>query len=73
MANGRRPIQKVYRAFKKAGREKEAGTVKEAFLGQLCAFNVDVAKMSSYQLSRVLQGKLTLEELRELSLIISRR
>ena len=62
--NGRRPIRKVYRAFLKAGRGKEAGTVKEAFLGQLQANGVDLAKTSSFRLALVLQGDWGIEDLK---------
>jgi hypothetical protein len=63
MAGQARPILKVYNAFYKAGRDKEAGTVKEAFLEALKAQGVDFTKTSVARLARFLRGTLSIEEL----------
>src|SRR6266436_5409879 len=58
-----KPLTKVYKAYFKAGMEKEAGTVKEAFLRQLYANGVDVERATIYRLARVLRGELRMVDL----------
>ena len=63
MANGARPIAKVYSAFLKAGMGNESGLRKEEFLEALKGQGIDFSKTSSFRLARFLRGQLAIEEL----------
>jgi ribosomal protein L12E/L44/L45/RPP1/RPP2 len=58
-----RPIQKVYKAFARAGLANESGLAKSAFLGLLQAHGVDLERVSVFALAKVLKGKLKIEDL----------
>jgi hypothetical protein len=62
----RKPLTKVYRAFFKAGRDNEAGLVKERFLTDLAKAGVNLDKATSPRMARVLKGEITMERLAEL-------
>lgn len=63
MAKGKRPIQRVYDAFRKVGREKETFEVKNALLEALEGQGIDLTKTSTARLAAFLRGELRIEDL----------
>jgi hypothetical protein len=59
-----KPLTAVYKAFSRSGRDKVAGIEKEAFLALLQTNGIDVEKVSIYRLSKVLCGRLRIEDLK---------